>query len=106
MGNKYTFHCDEPVWVESEWQVSEDPDTTPVMDECNRKEPTDAVEGMKSYYWISSAERDDVLAIPDFPTGEEVLVELEGTSKSFEEIAEERDSVSIEESKMAVVKLW
>lgn len=88
----YELMAEEPVWYKSSWECKDEPDED---DGLRMRETggdvTDAVEGMRGYFWITSGDREDVLAAPDFMTGEEVLMKLSNTDSSFEEIVEDDD---------------
>lgn len=100
----YSLMAEEPVWYRSEWvaEDKEEKDKGLRMREENGS-TTDAVEDMRGYYWIVSTEREEFLAVPDFMTGEEVLMKLSNTDSSFEEIVEEDDKgCKIVEDRMEV----
>lgn len=86
--SEYQFMAEEPVWYMSRWEPYERDNGEKAMRENGAGEVVDAVEHERGYYWIESVEREEFLAVPDFPTGEEALMELKKTDKSFEDLLE------------------
>lgn len=88
----YEGVAEEPVWTQtvfnSEMEI--------VVDDRSY----DAVEGVESYFWIESDEREDMLVVPSFVAMEELVKELNEKSElSFEDFVEERGSgYRVEES--------
>jgi exonuclease VII large subunit len=66
----YSLECDEPHYVRSTYneemeQLSRSIDTGDVLDACER------------FYWITSDDREEVLAVDDFMHGEKVITRLQ-----------------------------
>lgn len=100
----YSLQCEESVWHRSEFTVDDDEESSFVVSHtAGSGRNIEAVECVQDYYWIESTEREDVLAVPDFPTGEETLVKLEEEDLTFEEFVEQdEDGCKIVERKQKV----
>lgn len=85
---EYQFIAEEPVWYKSRWESYENEDGEAKMRENGAGEVVDAVEGERGYYWIESVDREQFLAVPDFMTGEEALMKLQNSDKTFEDLLE------------------
>lgn len=90
----YRLQCDEPHYVRSTYNEE--------MEQTERSIDTaDGLEACEKYYWITSTEREDVLAVDDFMQGEKVITGLEhGTYDSLEEAHEDNPhTTKIQEDK-------
>ena len=87
----YEGVAEEPVWTKTVFNSE--------MEVVADDRGYDAVEGVESFYWIESDEREDFLVVPDFVAMEELVIEFrENPDLTFEKVVEERGSgYSIEE---------
>lgn len=63
----YKLEVDARYWVRTSYNHELMPDS---------REISDMVEGGDNYYWIVSSDRDDVLVVPDFSRGEQLIQKL------------------------------
>lgn len=103
--SEYNLVAEESVWYRSSYSCRERDDAeSGVSMNMEHGEVMDSVAAEKSYFWIESLDRDDILAVPDFMTGEEALTMLTKEDTSFEEIVEDHDGCEIVEDKQEVFK--
>ena len=101
---EYYLKADEPVYYETEWGVKKrEEDDKLIMSETSAGRVLDPVEGMRGFYWVESPDRDDVLAVPDFMTGEECLLRLSSGEETFESLEDEQKYVKIVKDKSGVI---
>lgn len=85
----YTLECDEPHYVRTRFTedgtlTSRDVDTEGKIDD------------KPAYYWITSTEKEEVLALNNISEAEKILKRLR-EGESFKDIAEDKDAAQIQE---------
>ena len=89
----FSLQCEESLWHRSEFTIDSEEDSDLALKGKKRSSrDVGVVEDEQNYYWVESTDRDEVLAVPDFMTGEEALVRLEEEDLTFEEFVEQDEN--------------
>lgn len=84
----YKLECDEPAYVRTTFNQ----DTEKVREEVDQ---TSAVNDLERFYWITSEDVDEVLAVDNYSEAEKILLKLrDGKYNSFDEAHEENPHVT------------